>query len=122
MFAVSRVPGPMRCSLSNIDGRSCFLEGDILSRAAAAYACIESPKATGSLHAHTEVLVQCLHHHTPLDAVLQRLQTNDNKEINEYLSCKEHVCRQVYADPARAEKILPQREQEWPICVCLIVD
>ena len=91
----------------DLDGRSCFPEGGILARAEAAYACIESQKATGSLHAHIQVFIQCLHQHTPLDEVLQRLQSKGNKEINGYLKYKEHVCRQVYADPDRADKSLP---------------
>ena len=106
------VHGGVPCQ--DLDGRSCFPEGGILARAEAAYACIESQKATGSLHAHIQVFIQCLHQHTPLDEVLQRLQTKGNKEINGYLKFKEHVCRQVYADPDRADERLPLKEQEWP--------
>ena len=41
-------------------------EGGILGRVDAVYMSIEAQTSTGSLHAHSQVVVQCLHQHTCL--------------------------------------------------------
>lgn len=109
-------PDCSRCASPCLDlcGRSCDAEGGIFGRAEAAYACIESQKSTGSLHAHIQVFIQCLHQHTPLADVLQRLKETKRDEVEALLKYKEHVCRQVYADPMKAEQDLPKKESSWP--------
>ena len=82
----------------DLDGRSCRPEGGICGRAEAAYACIECQKATGSLHAHIQVFIQCLHQHTPLDEILHHLKTEGSEDIEKYLRYKAHVCRQAYCE------------------------
>ena len=69
----------------DICGSSNKPEGGIFGRADAAYACIEAQKATGSLHAHIQVFIQCLHQHTPLTEVLEHLKIDGEKHIAKHL-------------------------------------
>ena len=98
----------------DINGNSSAPEGGFAGRAQAAFACIESQKSTGSLHAHIQVFLECLHQHTPLNEVLELLRRDSEGLIQKYLRFKRHVCRQVYADADLAQKRLPEREAEWP--------
>ena len=45
-------------------GSNAKAEGGILGRVDAMYTSIEAQTSTGSLHAHSQVFVQCLHQHT----------------------------------------------------------
>ena len=45
-------------------GSNATSEGGILGRVDAVYTYIEAQESTGSLHAHSQVVVQCLHQHT----------------------------------------------------------
>ena len=45
--------------------------GGILRRVDAVYTSIEARKSTGSLHAHSQYIVQCLHQHPSLSDMLQ---------------------------------------------------
>ena len=96
----------------DICGSSSKPEGGIFGRADAAYACIEAQKATGSLHAHIQVFIQCLHQHTPLAEVLEHLKVDGEKHIAKYLRYKAHSCRQVYYDPKRADQSLSMKESQ----------
>ena len=98
----------------DICGNSSSAEGGIFGRAEAAYVCIECQKSTGSLHAHMQVFIQCLHQHTPMAEILQKLKADGNKDVLQYLRYKEHVCRQVYADTTRAETKIAANEKAWP--------
>ena len=80
----------------------------------AGYTSIEAQKSKGSLHAHSQFFVQCLHQHTPLVEILQRLKVNGAEVVKRYLLYKEHVCRQVYLDAEIAEQALPLVEKTWP--------
>ena len=57
---------------------------------------IEDQTSTGSLHAHSQVVVQCLHQHTSVSDVLQHRRMQPGDIIKEYLNCRTHVLRQVY--------------------------
>ena len=98
----------------DICGSSSSFEGGINGRAEAAVTCVEAQKGTGSLHAHCQVFVQCLHQHTALSEVLERIRGDGGDIVRKYLRYKSHVCRQVYADEKLAESRLPLRENDWP--------
>ena len=72
-------------------GSSARAEGGIFGRVDAVFTSIEAQKATGSLHAHSQVFVQCLHQHHPLWDVAKKLDTDgesgDGGQIfDEYLN------------------------------------
>ena len=46
-------------------GGSANAEGGIFGRIDAMFTSVEAQKSTGSLHAHSHFVVQCLHQHTP---------------------------------------------------------
>ena len=56
---------------SDLFGSNAFAEGGIFGRIDAGYTSIEAQKSTGSLHAHSQLFVKCLHQHTPLQEVFQ---------------------------------------------------
>ena len=47
-------------------GSNATLMGGVFGRMDAAYVTIEAQKSSGSLHAHCQCFVQCLHQHTPM--------------------------------------------------------
>jgi hypothetical protein len=96
-------------------GSNAQPEGGTFGRVDAIYTSIEAQKSTGSLHAHCQVFVECLHQHTPLAEVLTTLQQNGTQTVRDYLRYKVHVCRQTYeASGPDIEKKLPGIEAEWP--------
>ena len=95
-------------------GSNAKPEGGVFGRIDAGYTSIEAQKSKGDLHAHSQLFVQCLHQHTPLIEVLQRLRQGGKGIVDKCLQHRAHVCRQICADPALAEERLPDREKEWP--------
>ena len=95
-------------------GNSSTPEGGIFGRCDAGYTSIEAQKSRGSLHAHSQLFIECLHQHTPLIEVLRSLRSGGNDLVRRYLMYKEHVSRQVYADAATAQDRLPGIETAWP--------
>ena len=79
-------------------GSNATAEGGIFGRVDAVYTSIEAQKSTGSLHAHSQVFVQCLHQHISIYDIMQTLRDQPDNVIKEYLRYKEHVCRQVYTE------------------------
>ena len=98
----------------DIFGSSSFAEGGGFGRIDAGYTSIEAQKAKGSLHAHSQLFVQCLHQHTPLVDVLKHVRANGAELVQRYLTYKAHVCRQVYANLDVAEGRVQSLEKEWP--------
>ena len=96
-------------------GSTATPEGGIFGRIDAGYTSVEAQKSTGSLHAHSQLFVQCLHQHTPLAEILHILRERRGELVQDYLAYKEHVCRQVYArtDAGMTEQ-LQELEKEWP--------
>ena len=76
---------------------------------------MEAQKSTGSLHAHSQVFVQCLHQHTSIYQIMQELKEKPDAIVKEYLKYKEHVCRQVYTEHVDVvnEKLV-EAESQWP--------
>ena len=95
-------------------GSNSTPEGGIFGRIDAGYTSIEAHKSKGSLHAHSQLFVQCLHQHTPLATILQRLRKGGHEIVQGYLKYKAHVSRQVYADTDGLEERLHALEEEWP--------
>ena len=81
-------------------GSNATPEGGILGRVDAVYTSIEAQTSTGSLHAHSQVVVQCLHPHTCLFDMLNKLRRHPGIVIKEHLQHKAHVSRQVYETSA----------------------
>ena len=72
-------------------------------------------QSTGSLHAHSQVVVLCLHQHTCLSEVLQHVREQPGDIIKEKLNCKTHVIRQVYeTDPEELHSEFDAHEKAWP--------
>ena len=90
-------------------------EGGIFGRIDAGYTSIEAQKSTGSLHAHSQLFVQCLHQNTPLAEVLERIRTRRGTLVQDYLVYKGHVCRQIYATVNKTmQDRLYALEKQWP--------
>ena len=80
----------------NICAAVTLLQRDgFLDRVDAVYTSIESQTSLGSLHAHSQLFVQCLHQHTSLHNVLNMLRSACKFVVREYVAYKTHVCRQV---------------------------
>ena len=58
--------------------------------------------------------MQCLHQHTPLHLVLQKIRVEQNSIVDEYLSYVDHVCKTTYDDKAAADATRDAREEAWP--------
>ena len=96
-------------------GSNAMPEGGIFGRVDAGYTSIEAQKSTGSLHAHSQLFVQCLHQHTPLAEILELLRAKRGHLVEEYLVYKGRVCRQVYAHTdANMRQRLHELEAKWP--------
>ena len=55
-------------------GSNATAEGGIFGRVDAVYTSIEAQKSTGSLHAHSQVFVQCLHQHTNIYQIMEKIE------------------------------------------------
>ena len=98
----------------NLFGSSSIAEGGIFSRVDAVYTSVEAQKYTGSLHAHSQLFVECMHQHTPLVGVMQRIKGDGATLVQRYLRYKSHAANQVHTDPVLAEANLHHREAGWP--------
>ena len=101
LLGVDDCPNCPDCSHSanpcqDLFGSSARAEGGIFGRVDAVFTSIEAQTSTGSPHAHSQVLVQCLHQHTPLWEIVKQLRKSTGLIVNEYLHYKTHVSRQVY--------------------------
>ena len=97
-------------------GSNAKPEGGIFGRMDAGYTSIEAQKSTGSLHAHSQLFVQCLHQHTPLVEIMELLKKREGAGIvAAYLEYKQHVCRETYAKKgSKLETRLESAEKAWP--------
>ena len=128
LFGMRVCPNCPHCNHDERDNpcQDCFgsnatPEGGVFGRIDAGYTSFEAQKSTGSLHAHSQLFVQCLHQHEPLSEVLKQL-TLKPELAEKYLKYKEHVCRQVYADEnlvkswdnGRGQGRRREVERDWP--------
>ena len=101
LFGMNYRPICPDCSTSedpcqHMFGSSATAEGCIFGRVDAVYTSIEAQKSGDSLHAHSQVFLQCLHQHTTLWDIVKKLKADPGDIVKEYLECKAHACRQVY--------------------------
>lgn len=75
---------------------------------------LEAQKSSGSLHAHGQGFLQCLHQHQPLNVLFDVLQTGGRHLVQDYLKFKAHVSRETYADPELFLSRMDEREKLWP--------
>ena len=80
----------------------------------AGFTSIEAQKSKGSLHAHSQLFVQCLHQHTPLVDVLRVLRKDRGDLVRKYLVYKAHACGECYETGQQATAGREQREKDWP--------
>ena len=82
----------------------------------AAYITIEAQKSTGSLHAHGQCFVQCLHQHTPLQEIFSMAEERLATLRAEYLEYVSHVSHSVYKGqtPEEMEAGVAAAEAAWP--------
>ena len=122
LFGVRFCPYCPECnSTGNLDpcqdlfGSSAAAEGGIFGRADAFIGSIECQKA-GSLHMHGHLFLQCLHQHSSMQHIFDRIRSEGGKDIVEgLLKYKAHVWDEAYAtlegwDPERRK----EREDAWP--------
>ena len=96
-------------------GSNATPEGGIFGRIDAGYTSIEAQRSTGSLHAHSQLFVQCIHQHTPLAEILNILKEQQGHLVRDYLVYKGRVCRQWYASAGKGlEDRLYALEKAWP--------
>ena len=63
---------------SDLFGSNALPEGGIFGRADGIFVSIEAQKSAGGLHAHGQLHVQCIHQHTPLVSIFQKLVKDGN--------------------------------------------
>ena len=126
LFGVRTCPDCPRCNegdtpCQDLFGSNAVPGGGIFGRVDAYFVSIEAQKSIGSLHAHCQVFIQCLHQHTPLQEVFEIIRDDVNDRgkqvMKEYLEYKERVCRQVYSERMDADVIdknLDEAEKSWP--------
>ena len=90
LFGINFCQDCPNCSMSaqpcqDLFGSSATSEGGIVGRVDAVYMSIEAQKSTGSLHAHSQVFVQCVHQHTSLYDILRKLRADPGQIVKEYL-------------------------------------
>ena len=97
-------------------GSNATLVGGVFGRMDAAYVTIEAQKSTGSLHAHCQCFVQCLHQHTGLEEFFQMRAKKLEELRSSYLTYSGHVMHSVYEGHSQedvAGKIVAA-EASWP--------
>ena len=97
-------------------GSNATLVGGIFGRMDAAYITIEAQKSTGSLHAHGQCFVQCLHQHTPVAEIFSLAESRLATLRADYLEYVSHVSHSIYKEQARSEVTagISAAEGAWP--------
>eukprot|EP00438_Fugacium_kawagutii_P023366 Skav208169 [mRNA] locus=scaffold1044:266169:266840:- [translate_table: standard] len=100
----------------NRSGSSATLVGGIFGRMDAAYVTIEAQKSSGSLHAHCQCFVQCLHQHTALQEIFDLAVEKLAELRNSYLVYSGHVMHGVYEGHSQEEVAakITEGEASWP--------
>ena len=99
----------------DVFGSSATEVGGIFGRGDAGFTSIEAQKSTGSLHAHSQIFIQCMHQHNPLHKIFRILRENCGNIMEDYLRYHAHVQRQTYAGTSdEVAVMLKASEQSWP--------
>ena len=90
--------------------------GGVFGRVDAVYISVEAQKSTGSLHAHCQVFVQCLHQHTPLTEIFQMVEARLDTLRAAYLRYNAHVVHTTYSGQTDEdiEAGIAEAERTWP--------
>ena len=97
-------------------GSNATYVGGVFGRMDAVYISYEAQKSTGSLHAHAQCFVQCLHQHLQLEELFHRVEQNYTRIVNAYLAYNAHVARAQYGAGQEQElqKRIAEAEATWP--------
>ena len=96
-------------------GNNSFSEGGAFGRADGISISAEAQKSAGSLHAHGQLHVECMHQHRPLVEVMAEISRGKSPVVQEYLRYKRHVCREEYEDAVRwGREDRVAVEEAWP--------
>ena len=96
-------------------GSNAESDGGIFGRIDAGYSSIEAQNYSGSLHAHSQLFVQCLHQHTSLREILAMVRKDGDEIVTDYLKYNAWVCRQVHMTPEeQLHADLSECEKQWP--------
>ncbi len=97
-------------------GSNATVVGGVFGRVDAAYISIEAQKSTGSLHAHCQLFVQCLHQHTPLAEIFQQVESRLEQLRAAYLQYSAHVVHMTYSGQTEEQiaRGIDVAEQTWP--------
>ena len=108
--------GTFRTPCTSSTGSNATLVGGVFGRMDAAYITIEAQKSTGSLHAHGQCFVQCLHQHTPLQEIFSLAEDRLRSLREEYLEYVSHVTHSVYEgqNPDQIAAGIAAAEAQWP--------
>ena len=85
-------------SCQDLFGNNAYAEGGSFGRVDGIYISIEAQTSAGSLHAHAQLHIECLHQHCTIREVMEEVQHRGRTLIEEYLRYKRHVCREEYED------------------------
>ena len=95
-------------------GSNAYAEGGVFGIAEGIYISIEAQKSAGSLHAHGQLHIACMHQHTPLTDIISRV-VQKPEVVSQYLRFKSHVCREVYENVDDwTGRLRKQTEEDWP--------
>ena len=61
-------------AFQDLFGNNAYAEGGGFGRGGGVYISIEAQKAAGSLHAHAQVHIECLHQHCTIREVMEEVQ------------------------------------------------
>ena len=98
----------------DIFGSNAVATGGGFGRADAGYTSTEAQKYTGSLHAHSQLFVQCLHQHTPLQEVFRIIEESADDICREYKDYAAAVAKATYTTPEHVDERLWEKEKMWP--------
>ena len=97
-------------------GGTAKRDGGIFGRIDAGYASIEAQTSSGSLHAHSQLCLRCLHQRTSVRDILHVARTDGHEFVKGYLEYNALVRRQVYMTPEeQVHAVLLECEQQWPV-------
>ena len=79
LFGIRFCPNCPDCNLTSnpcqdLCGSAATCLGCIFGRIDAVFTSIEAQQSTGSLHAHSQLFIQCLHQHTSLEDIITTLR------------------------------------------------
>ena len=107
--------GSKSSSCQDLCGSNAAANGGVFGRADGIYVAIEAQKSSGSLHAHAQVFIQCLHQRQTLADVWREVEARAETLASGYLRYSTHVMRGVYGAPLKdVDESLETLRESWP--------